>query len=90
MRAIAPVIYRTFEEAKVEFADKPASEVEAMAMEKLTKAGLRPEYFTIFDGITLQPVANAADASFVIAATAAWAGDVRLIDNMVLKEVIGA
>lgn len=86
MRAIAPVIYQTLQWAKTAFEKKPASEVQAEAMQRLTVAGLKPEYFDIVDGISLLPVLHRADSNFVVACTAAFAGEVRLIDNLVLKE----
>ncbi len=56
--------------------------IEKEAMQKIEAAGLRPEYFTIINGNTLKN-ARYSDNKMV-AVTAAWAGDVRLIDNMIL------
>ncbi len=57
--------------------------IEKEAMQKIEAAGLRPEYFTIINGNTLK---NAIYSNKkMVAVTAAWAGDVRLIDNMILK-----
>ncbi|MEQ1745488.1 MAG: pantoate--beta-alanine ligase [Saprospiraceae bacterium] len=86
MRAAAPMIYQTLIAAKTAFESRPATAVQAEAMERLQAAGLRPEYFDIVDGISLLPVANWADSAFVVACVAAWAGDVRLIDNLVFRE----
>ncbi|MFN0013962.1 MAG: pantoate--beta-alanine ligase [Saprospiraceae bacterium] len=88
MRAAAPVIYQTLLAAKTAFETLPAATVQATAMERLQAAGLRPEYFDIVDGISLLPVANWADSVFVVACLAAWAGDVRLIDNLVFRKQI--
>jgi pantoate--beta-alanine ligase len=85
MRAAAPVIYETLQAAKTEFETQPAAVVQAHALERLQAAGLRPEYFELVDGISLLPVAHWADNAFVVACVAAWAGEVRLIDNLVLK-----
>lgn len=57
--------------------------IEKEAMQKIEAAGLRPEYFTIINGNTLKK-ANYSNKKMVVV-TAAWAGDVRLIDNMILK-----
>ena len=57
-----------------------------MAMKTLTEAGFKPEYFDIVDGVTLQPIKRFSDSDFIVALTAAWAGEIRLIDNMILKE----
>lgn len=85
MRAVAPVIHGTLRWAKTAFEQTPAAQVQAEAMQRLSAAGLKPEYFDIVDGISLLPVAHWADSEFVVACTAAFAGEVRLIDNLVLK-----
>lgn len=46
----------------------------------------RPEYFMIADGHTLRPIADVRDTDYVVACVAVWAGDVRLIDNMIYKK----
>lgn len=86
MRRIAPVIYQTLQEAKAAFQHRPAAEVQARALEKLAAAGLKPEYFELADGISLLPVQSWNDSKFVVATVAAWAGEVRLIDNLIIRE----
>jgi pantoate--beta-alanine ligase len=85
MRRISPVIYQVLREAKTAFQEESAHKIEARAMQKMAAAGLQPEYFELVDGITLQAVENWQDATFVVACTAAFAGAVRLIDNIVIK-----
>lgn len=85
MRAVAPVIHQTLQWAKMEFEKRPADVVQTEAMRRLVAAGLKPEYFDIVDGVSLLPVKNWADSDFVVACVAAFAGEVRLIDNLVLK-----
>lgn len=85
MRATAPVIYRSLQEARNHFRQEPASILQSRAIRQLEDAGLRPEYFDIVDGITLLPVEHFADSNFIVACVGAWAGEVRLIDNLVLK-----
>jgi len=85
MRATAPVIHQTLQWAKTEFEKRPADVVQTEAMGRLAAAGLKPEYFDIVDGVSLSPVRNWADSDFVVACVAAFAGEVRLIDNLVLK-----
>lgn len=85
MRAAAPVIYETLMWAKSELPQRNCSEIQQEALQKLTAAGLRPEYFDIVDGISLLPVERWADSAFIVACTAAFAGEVRLIDNVVLR-----
>ncbi|RMD70543.1 MAG: hypothetical protein D6818_08965, partial [Bacteroidetes bacterium] len=55
------------------------------AFAKLDQPPLKPEYFEIVDGTTLQPIRTIHDADTAVACTAVWAGDVRLIDNIILK-----
>ncbi|MEZ4967293.1 MAG: pantoate--beta-alanine ligase [Saprospiraceae bacterium] len=85
MRAAAPVIYQTLVWAKETFREQAATAVRASATARLSEAGLRPEYFDIVDGITLQPVERWQDSDFVVACTAAFAEEVRLIDNLIFK-----
>jgi pantoate--beta-alanine ligase len=87
MRRIAPVIHQTLQTAKTAFADGvPPEKIQADALLVLQTAGLRPEYFDIVDGVTLLPVQAGQKGGFVVACTAAFAGEVRLIDNLVLAE----
>jgi pantoate--beta-alanine ligase len=85
MRAVAPVIFQALTEAKERFgAGENAGAVQATALSRLAAAGLRPEYFDLVDGVTLQPIARRSDVQLAVACTAAWADDVRLIDNLML------
>jgi pantoate--beta-alanine ligase len=85
MRATAPIIYKTLLEAKEHVKESPNPQVQAWAMRQLADAGLRPEYFDIVDGYTLRPIRNKDKSELIVACVAAWAGDVRLIDNLVFK-----
>lgn len=87
MRAAAPALFRALTAAREAFlAGIPTADIQQTALQTLHNAGLRPEYFEIVDGYTLLPVAHSEASPFVVACVAAWAGDVRLIDNLVLKE----
>ena len=86
-RAAAPEIYRSMQAAKSALeAGESAAAVQAQALERLRAAGLEPEYFDIVDGDSLLPVATLSAGNFVVVCVAAWAGTVRLIDNLVVKE----
>jgi pantoate--beta-alanine ligase len=85
MRAVAPTIFQTLLWAKTAFERRQAAEIQAEAIKKLSDAGLKPEYFDLVDGVSLLPVKNWNDSDFVVACVAAFAGEVRLIDNLVLK-----
>ena len=87
LRAAAPEIYRSMQAAKAELErNEPAAAVQARALEHLREAGLKPEYFDIVDGTSLLPVTQYADSGFIVICVAAWAGEVRLIDNLVVKD----
>ncbi len=59
------------------------SKIKKEALVAIEAKGLKPEYFSIINGKTLQP--GKQNNASLVAVTAAWAGDVRLIDNMVIK-----
>jgi len=86
MRAAAPVIFQTLQWAKTALKNGAnAHAVETDAVQKMTDAGLLPEYFQVVDGVTLLPISDWNAHNFIVACTAAFAGDVRLIDNLVLR-----
>lgn len=60
--------------------------IQKLALQKLDLPDFRAEYFEIVDGDTLLPIKQFDEAKLVIACTAVWAGDVRLIDNTILKK----
>ncbi len=69
---------------------KSAQELQDYAMARLAKVpNFRPEYFTIADARTLKSVPNCKDSDYIVACTAVWAGEVRLIDNMILRKPRG-
>lgn len=86
-RALAPAIHQTLQVAKEMLKEGIEPEdIEHFAMGRLLEARLRPEYFEVVDGHTLLPVEFPAASPLIVACTAVWAGDVRLIDNLILKE----
>jgi pantoate--beta-alanine ligase len=85
MRDAAPVIFQTLTAAKKALKSYNSALVKGTAFQKMEAAGLHPEYFEIVDGNTLMSVRNFEGSDFIVACMAAFAGDVRLIDNLVLK-----
>jgi len=59
------------------------AQLEQRAMSRLDEAGFQPEYVSLRDALSLQPVDHPEGE--VIALAAARLGDVRLIDNLILK-----
>lgn len=94
MRASAPMIHQILQWAKTALqADQQVDAIQDEAMQKLKDAGFRPEYFEIVDGVTLKPIrphgsllfrAETGFAGPIVACTAVFAGEVRLIDNLML------
>lgn len=83
MRAQATVLYRALKKARQAFRqNQHAAEIEQEALEQIRASGLTPEYVSIADAETLQAWAGQGKA---VACVAAWAGDVRLIDNLELN-----
>jgi len=84
-RERASLIYRTLQWAKEEIGKMPLAEMEQKAAQKLEARGFQVEYFTLADAKTLQSIGLLNEVKTVVACTAAWLGEVRLIDNMLLK-----
>lgn len=86
-RALAPLIYKTLTELRQQIKKGGSiADAEAWAGAKLREAGFNPEYISVVDGYSLQPVAQLAQSDYVVVCLAAWLGQVRLIDNLIIKE----
>ncbi|MEE9371912.1 MAG: pantoate--beta-alanine ligase [Saprospiraceae bacterium] len=57
------------------------------AMNALDILDFKPEYFEIVNGYSLQPVEDYRNTDYVVGCTAVWAGNVRLIDNIIYKKI---
>ena len=84
-RNLAVKISQTLKKVKKLIDDKTPKEVKDWAIQELSIPEFKPEYFAIVDGVTLQPIDDFNETNFAVACTAVWVGEVRLIDNMVLK-----
>lgn len=61
-------------------------EAETKAITQLSEIpDFKPEYLEIVDGHTLQPIDNINDSDYVVVCAAVWVGEIRLIDNVILK-----
>jgi len=85
LRPKCNLLYNTLLFASEQLKKKTIKSIETSAMRKLSQKHFKPEYFKIVDGYTLQDVKNPAKHKLIVACTAVWAKDVRLIDNMILK-----
>ena len=87
-RKNAPIIYQTLSNLNEWKERLSVKEMEEKAIRELSKvSNFSPEYFEIVDGHSLQPIDNLEDTNYAVACTAVWAGDIRLIDNIILKRV---
>ncbi len=83
-REKSTILYKSLVFAKSVYGVKTPEEIESTAIRMIKDQGLNPEYFKIVNGETLRSVVSVSD-NFVIAIVAAWAGNVRLIDNIIIK-----
>ena len=86
-RAVASQIYSILQEAQCESVFSTPEEVKSGVSEKIEKiALLRLEYFEIVDELTLQPVNTWEQKGTKVGCIAVYAGQVRLIDNLVFDK----
>jgi pantoate--beta-alanine ligase len=83
-RALAPALYATLAHMREQIATgrRDFATLEADALITLTKAGFKPDYVCIRDGVTLRDVLP--ESKSVVILTAASLGNTRLIDNVTL------
>ncbi len=82
----APFIYKTLKTAKTVFGTKSATKVSEWVENQFkTNDLLELEYFIIADAETLKPVKRKSNKKKYRAFVAAYAGDIRLIDNIALN-----
>lgn len=85
-RKVAPFIYKTLKSAKSKFGTKSAKKVTEWVEKQFNKQPLLElEYFIIADIETLKPVKRKSTKKVYRAFIAAYAGDIRLIDNIALN-----
>jgi len=85
-RAAAPFIFKTLQTAKIKFGTESAKVVTEWVEKVFKKEPLLDlEYFIIADTKTLKPVKRKSTQKTYRAFIAAYAGDIRLIDNIALN-----
>ena len=86
-RPKAALIHQTLEEALEMVENYAPAEIARICSTKLKlEPRFKLEYFDIVDGRTLLPIHIFEDTDYAVALTAIWVGDVRLIDNIILKQ----
>jgi len=83
-RAKAVLLYECLQTAKDQLGQLSHATIEAQAMARLAAAGFQPEYFAIVHAVSLEPTTD--PQAPLVACVAAWAENVRLIDNLLLTE----
>ncbi|MBL7814586.1 MAG: pantoate--beta-alanine ligase [Saprospiraceae bacterium] len=88
-RPKAALIHKVLTEAADMVGEYNPSEIQKSSLLKLkAEPRFKVEYFEIVDGRTLLPIQLFEDTDFAVAVVAVWVGDVRLIDNVILKQII--
>ncbi len=86
LRKKALLLNKTLKAAKRKMKTESPAAIKKWAMKQLKIPSFKPEYFEIVDGITLQNIRKFEKSDLVVACTAVWVGDVRLIDNLIFKK----
>ncbi|MHC1706946.1 MAG: pantoate--beta-alanine ligase [Bacteroidales bacterium] len=85
IRGMAPVIYRTLSQVSEWEKSLSVEQVIQKAIEQIESyKPLKVEYFEIADSVTLQKAGSWDSFPSLVACTAVWAGEVRLIDNILI------
>jgi pantoate--beta-alanine ligase len=83
-RKKAAILYKMLSFAKINLGKLAISDIEAHALDEIKNIGLKPEYFKIVRTDNLSEITKFRSEKLV-AIVAAWAGEVRLIDNLILN-----
>lgn len=85
-RQIAPLIRRILLEVKNRANSLSPQDIKRLADYKLTASGFKVDYFEVVNANNLNTIQAFEEADSVIACVAVWLGDIRLIDNIFLKQ----
>ena len=86
LRNSAPLIYKALTLAQASFGSLPIHEIEAQAKSMIEREpNYKVDYFQLADARTLEPLNDEDKNAEPVALAAVFAGDVRLIDNLLLK-----
>ncbi len=83
-RKQASLIYKTLKFVKVQAGFQPIHELKNYVEREFKRKNIKLEYFEIVDMYTLEPLKTWLGSKNVIACIAAYVGNVRLIDNIIL------
>ena len=80
----ALLIYETLNYISSNYKKEELDQLKTKGLSMLAEK-LRPEYLEVVDSETLQPILNASHQDKAVVLIAAWCGDVRLIDNLIIE-----
>lgn len=89
-RQLAPQLYQALQTAAANLQQKPINAIKSEVAQQLQQEEeIKLEYFEIVDSLTLQPLQDVSGHDEVALCIAAFVGEVRLIDNLLvnLKEI---
>ena len=88
VRKVAPQIYATLQRS-LEFAkDHTVEQTHDWVVATIDAwPEMETEYFSICDGITLQPVTDWDESDYIVGCITVYCGDVREIDNITYKRL---
>jgi pantoate--beta-alanine ligase len=84
-RQIAPTIFKVLQQALKEVNKGSLLELQKKAIEQLGNAGFRPDYFAFANAENLALLDEWDGRQSLVALTAAFLGEIRLIDNLILN-----
>ena len=85
-RQMAPQLYRALQTAAANLRQKPIETIKSDVAQQLQQVQeTRLEYFEVVDSLTLQPLQDISGQEEVALCIAAFIGEVRLIDNMLVN-----
>lgn len=82
----AALIYKTLQWAKRNAKTMDFNTISIKAISKLSINEFKPEYFDLVDGESLKKLNAFGDSNYIVACVACWVGEVRLIDNLIIKD----
>lgn len=86
-RKIAPGIHKVLTESASNFSHRSISDTRDWVIKQINALPFcEVEYFSIVDGVTLQPVTAKDEASHIVGCITVYCGDVRLIDNICYRK----
>jgi len=84
-RAKAPMIYQTLQQVKILAESHSVEEIKKWVVDKFADDPIaKLEYFELSDAGTLLPISQLQPRRKIVAAIAAYFGEVRLIDNIII------